>query len=103
MADKVIDMFDDFQKRMAEIPSLVQQTALNIQDTAKRDAPIDEGRLRNSITATGSGAEAEVSTDVEYARHQEFGTYKMAAQPFLMPAFEYHSERLVRAIKKILQ
>lgn len=103
MADKVIGMFNDYQKKLNEIPSLIRQAALNIQDTAKKNAPRDEGRLRDSITATGSGLEAEVFTNVEYAPHQEFGTYKMAAQPFLMPAFEHHSKRLVDAIKKILK
>ena len=127
MADKVIGMFDDYQKKLNEIPSLIRQAALNIQDTAKKNAPRDEGRLRDSITATGSGLEAEVFTNVEYAAYIEFGTGTMvdvpsgmedyaaqfkgrgikevniSPQPYLMPAFEHHSERLLRAIKKILQ
>ena len=127
MADKVIGMFDDYQKKLNEIPSLIQQTALNIQADAKRDVPIKTTRLRGSITATGSGLEAEVFTNVEYAAYVEFGTGTMvdvpsgmedyaaqfkgrgikevniSPQPYLMPAFEHHGQRLIDAIKKILK
>lgn len=78
---------------------------------AKGLAPVDMGRLRNSImgtTAIGevgfneSGGEladkqiqktrkpltGTVGTATEYAVYQEFGTRRMGAQPYLRPAVE---------------
>lgn len=74
-------------------------------------APVDMGQLRNSImykTPVTSGGfndgsgepapkqitvipredEAYVGTNLEYAPYQEFGTRKMAPQPFLRPAID---------------
>ena len=59
---------------------------------AKEAAPVDTGNLRNSISHKQVGNDTEViGTNVEYAPYQEFGTYKMAAHPFLRPAAENHS------------
>ena len=60
---------------------------------AKQLAPVDTGRLRNSITHQQYNEDTEIiGTNVEYAPYQEFGTSRMAAQPFLRPAAENHSE-----------
>lgn len=59
---------------------------------AKMLCPVDTGRLRNSITHTSDGEYAYIGTNVEYAPYVEFGTSKMAAQPFIRPAAEDHAE-----------
>lgn len=78
------------------------QLAQRVERRAKQLAPVDTGRLRASITSgladTGlsfglGGHSAEsvvalVGTDVDYAPHVEYGTYRMAAQPFLRPALD---------------
>lgn len=59
---------------------------------AKAAAPVDTGNLRNSISHTQISDDTEaIGTNVEYAPYQEFGTYKMAAHPFLRPAAENHA------------
>lgn len=64
--------------------------ALRVDAAAKRLCPVDTGRLRSSIgwrlAVDGRGLAAFVGTDVSYAPHVEFGTYRMRAQPFLRPA-----------------
>jgi HK97 gp10 family phage protein len=91
--------------------------ALDVSADAKLRAPVDQGRLRDSITAAvkdrnerpGSRAqsgdevdkpsannEAFVGTNVEYAIYQEFGTAKMSAQPFLRKAIDSQRRRLKR-------
>ena len=35
-----------------------------------------------------SGNDVEIGFSEEYASYVEFGTYKMAAQPYLRPAFD---------------
>lgn len=64
--------------------------AAKVEREAKRLCPVDTGRLRASIGWSLAndirGPLAVVGTDVEYAPFVEFGTSKMAAQPFLRPA-----------------
>jgi HK97 gp10 family phage protein len=43
------------------------------------------------------------SIDAWYARFVEFGTSKMAARPFMRPAFEAKKEAAVQAIKNYLE
>jgi HK97 gp10 family phage protein len=68
----------------------VERAADRIVDTAQGLVPVDTGALRDSIRAepvapthwqviAGGG-------DVDYAIFVEYGTSKMAAQPFLTPA-----------------
>ena len=47
------------------------------------------GRLAESIfvQARSDGLRAEVGSALDYARHLEFGTRRMAARPWLLPAF----------------
>jgi HK97 gp10 family phage protein len=68
----------------------VKRAALNVEAGAKRRAPVDTGRLRNSIThrVEPDGLSAVVGTNVEYAPHVEFGTRFQRAQPYLVPALE---------------
>lgn len=64
-----------------ETKAVLTMIALRVERLARRYAPVDTGRLRNSIThrvRTELGANprivAEVGTNVEYAAAQEFGT-----------------------------
>ena len=60
--------------------------AIIVQNEARRMAPVDTGRLRASITVKRTPDGAVVGSNVEYAPYVEYGTSKMAAQPFLRPA-----------------
>lgn len=56
---------------------------------AKRRAPVDTGRLRDSIHVEDlPDYGARYGTNVEYGIYQELGTYKMRAQPFLRPSMD---------------
>lgn len=54
---------------------------------AKAFCPVDTGNLRNSIQQAYPGGQVvlQIETDVEYGKYQEFGTWKMRAQPFMQP------------------
>ncbi len=67
--------------------------AFRVEGIAKTLAPVDTGALRNSIMAEPKELMLwEVHDGVEYGIYQEFGTYKMAAHPFLVPACEQVSK-----------
>lgn len=71
----------------------VLEAALFIEERAKIACPVDTGNLRRSISTSGpsvgaDGVSATVGTNVNYAAFVEFGTRRMAAQPFLGPALE---------------
>ncbi len=55
-----------------------ERAAMAIENRAKRNAPVDTGRLRSSLTHQVDGAEvpkfAKVGTNVKYAPFMEFGT-----------------------------
>jgi HK97 gp10 family phage protein len=82
-------------------------------DAAKR-APVASiatsgyvgGALRNSITSeskmTGDMT-FTVSDGVEYGVYQEFGTSKMAAQPFMRPAIEAWRDRFFNAFAELFK
>lgn len=50
---------------------------------AKAGAAVDTGFMRDHIEKTASA----VVSRAGYSRYVEYGTYKMAAQPFMRPAF----------------
>jgi HK97 gp10 family phage protein len=67
----------------------VRQTAFAVEAEAKMRAPVDTGALRASIHSEEEGPVTWIVADgVEYGIHQELGTWKMAAQPFMVPALE---------------
>lgn len=90
------------------LANAVQAGALPIQNAAVIKAPIRFGTLRRSIhteivNASDTHAEAEIGTDLEYAPYQEFGTRKMAAHPYLRPAFDEESGNAQKEIAEALK
>lgn len=81
----------------------VATAAHAIEAAAKGQAPVDTGALRNSITANPEGALAWViSVGVAYGIFQEFGTYKMPAHPFLIPAFTRVAPTLISELSSLV-
>lgn len=57
------------------------------------------GELRASIEKEAAGNSCVVGTNKEYAGYVEFGTCKMAAQPYLVPALVENEGKIVDTIK----
>ena len=70
-----------------------------VEGAAKAKAPVRTSHLQNSITSQVKGLSCDIGTNVEYGIYQEFGTYKMAAHPFLVPALKENESEVVRIIK----
>ncbi len=78
-----------YQKQIRELSSLVKQTFIV--------------SVRKGKQYRNQGKKGNLSQDAYYARFVEFGTAKMAARPFLRPAFEARKHDAVAAIKAYLE
>ncbi len=79
----------------------VREAAMMVEREAKTNTPVDTGRLRGSIASEEKTPLLfEVGTNVEYAAFIEFGTSKMAAQPYLEPAVESARSKYPDLIKE---
>lgn len=67
-------------------------------------APVDTGRLRDSITHETHAEEESVyvGTNVEYAAYQEYGTSRMRAHPYLKPGIMNNLETYKEIAEKYL-
>lgn len=67
-------------------------------------APVDTGRLRDSITHEVDESEEAVyiGTNVEYAAYQEYGTSRMKAHPYLKPGIMNNLETYKEIAEKYL-
>ncbi len=84
------------QKAFAKMIKNVKSSELSlvgadvVYELSQRDVPVDTGELKASGKVVERGDGAEVIYDVDHAAPIEFGTSKMAAQPYLRPAIDNH-------------
>jgi HK97 gp10 family phage protein len=86
---RVLDrMIAEHQREAGEV---VRSGAFLVEGQAKKRAPVDTGALKTGIAAEELKGPLSywVHDSVEYGIYQELGTYKMAAQPFMVPAVEH--------------
>ena len=86
------------------LDDVVQLAARNVERKAKETVPVDTGATRDSIEARHKCVLTYSSgPSTHYAPFLEFGTVKMAARPYLIPAVESESPKLRANIAKILE
>ncbi len=93
-------------KKKKDIKRELRRGAFQVADLAKDSVPVDTGRLRGSITIDDSDLvrlQMRVGTNVLYGKWVEFGTRKMAARPFLFPAFFSKEGEIIRRIGNVLK
>jgi HK97 gp10 family phage protein len=105
MARVTIEGLDELRKQLVDaekairagLRDAVQESIDAIRNDARRDVPVDTGKLRDSIEAAPgpSGLSGIVGTfGVHYAPFVEHGTSKRPARPFMLPAAERERRRL---------
>lgn len=85
----------------------VFRAAQLLRDILKGRAPLKTGALVKSIKARRSRGDkfteaAKVEVGEFYAKFLEYGTSKMAAKPFVRPAFEVTQEQLVEELVRTI-
>lgn len=84
---------------------IVLKTAYDTETTAKQLAAVDTGTMMNSIgfDLILDGLGFEIGPTVDYAVHQEFGTWKMAPHPFMNPAADKHFPAAEKALSLLVE
>ena len=71
-----------------------------VETHAKVYCPVDTGTLRNSIMVDEVTPDrAVIAPHADYAEHVEFGTSRMAAQPYMRPALDQHEGDILAAVE----
>lgn len=102
-----LDLDKDILKKIgSKVEEGMKKACVIVQDDAKRNCPVDTGRLQGSIshevTHEGNDVVGIVGTDVEYAPYVELGTYKMSARPYLFPAGERNKDKIEQCFKDLV-
>lgn len=87
------------ERRQAQRDGL-EAGARIVETHAKIECPVDTGFLRNSIQVDSvTPMEAIIAPHTDYAEHVEFGTSRMAAQPYMRPALDEHEGEILQAVE----
>ena len=91
--------YEDFEQSVDQI---IQKAGMAGRDEAVGIVPVLTGHLQGSITYDAPGLlMSEFFTDVYYSQFVEFGTRKMAAEPYMIPAYEAAKEQLLKDIQAL--
>ena len=78
---------------------------LKVEKYAKREAPVDTGRLRANIHSEieASGTVGRVTSDVDYAVYVHEGTSRMAGRPYLLKGLRHAKRDLIKSTRRIFK
>jgi len=97
---------DTFTRKLVGASARLHEIAFNVLDQggadieamAKQLVHVRTGYLRSTIYHRVEGLSLEAGATADYAPFQEFGTRRMAANPFLRPAFDAYQQRIYDAL-----
>lgn len=91
----------DTVKAMSEqaTQKALEAWSLQVQEYTAAGAPVDTGRLKNSITHKVYGDYALVGSDVEYGIYQELGTRYITGKHFLKNACMNHIPEYIKILQ----
>lgn len=90
---------------LAAARRVVRRNGAQLQQKARKNAPVDTGFLRRSIGLKFSqgGLTATCAAGADYAPYQEWGTRCMTAHPFMKPAFAGQKAQFLRDMKQLVR
>ena len=91
-----------------KVKAVLKIAAFAVERKGKEKSPVDTGDNRDSIFVAevdeiGGAPSYRIGPTTEYGPFLEFGTSKMPARPYMIPALESESPRLRAAIAQIMQ
>jgi HK97 gp10 family phage protein len=100
---KFVQKIDAGRKTAEAVDALMPALALMFESEAKRNTPVQTGRLMNAMKGQKTGyLTAELSNNVEYAPFVEFGTSRMEPRAMIRNAAETMKEKGLAFLKEKL-
>lgn len=81
----------------------LEAIGLTAEGYAKKETPVDTGRLRNSIAHAVEGDAAYIGTNVEYAPYVELGSPTVKAHHMLQKAAAEHSDEYKKLMEESMR
>lgn len=101
---KIIDNSQEFIDEMARKKKLaLEAIGMTAERYAKKETPVDTGRLRNSMSHAVDGDSAYIGTNVEYAPYVELGSRGRKAVHMLKRAATEHSDEYKKIAENIMK
>ena len=100
-----VQITDNSPEVLAAVPIAIKRALWSMgaaaEGHAKSNAPVDTGRLRNSITHSETAKQTVIGTNVEYAAAQELGTSRgIRGKHYLKNAVSNHTEEFKGIVKE---
>lgn len=94
----------DISRRVMQVVDVeLDDAAQEIKYLAQELVPVDTGHLRSTINVVRFDAlSLQVRADAHYAAFVEYGTSRMAAQPYMTPAVEAIWPRVAHKVEQAL-
>nr|DAW59143.1 MAG TPA: putative tail component [Caudoviricetes sp.] len=91
--------------RLEAVKRVVKMNGAELQAKAQRNAPVDTGTLKRSISLElrDGVLTAESEATAEYAPYVEWGTRFMNAQPFMRPAYYAQKEQFKSDLSRLMK
>ena len=88
-----------------DVKHVVKSNGTQLNQKAKRLAPVDTGYLKGSITTSVElgGLQSTTTPTADYASYVEYGTRFMAKQPFLRPAFDIQKTVFLNDLERLMK
>ena len=81
----------------------LEAIGLTAEGHAKKETPVDTGRLRNSVSHTTDDEAAYIGTNVEYAPYVELGARGRQGKHMLQRAASEHTDEYKRLMEDIMK
>jgi HK97 gp10 family phage protein len=90
-------------KTISELNRAVKASVISVEAETKRNAPVDTGTLKSSVSHTTQELEGEVVAGVRYAIYQEYGTKYMRGRFFMTKAVRSLTNKINYFFKKAME
>jgi HK97 gp10 family phage protein len=81
-----------------ELETELDPVGADMEDIARSLVRVRTGYLQSTIYYRVSGMVLEFGATADYASYNEFGTWRMAPQPFIRPALDANQQKILDAV-----
>ena len=99
IADTVTPKLATFTRQLeGRVEPQLEGVGADMEGLARQLVHVKTGYLQSTIYHRASGLVLELGATAGYASFNEFGTYRMGPFPFIRPALDAYSQRILDAV-----